>query len=68
MDNKFPTAADVREMLSPLTTAQTEALADASKVPFTTLLKIKNGVTENPRIDTVEQFIGLIDSVQQTTV
>lgn len=65
MQTKCPTAAEVREMLSPLNTAQIEALADASKVPFTTLLKIKSGITENPRIDTVQQFIGLIDSVTQ---
>ena len=65
MDKQIPTAAEIRERLSPLTTAQTQALAEASDVPFTTLLKIKNGVTDNPRIDTVQQFYGLIDSVKE---
>lgn len=64
MGIKIPTAAEVRERLSSLKTAQIQALSDASSVPFTTLLKIKNGITENPRLDTVEQFYSYIDAVK----
>ena len=66
METKIPTAAEVRERLSPMNTAQIQALADASSVPFTTLLKIKSGITENPRIDTVEQFYAHIEAAKAT--
>lgn len=56
-------SAMVRNKLHFFAVKDLQALSDASGIPFTTLLKIKNGVTSNPGIDTVNQFIGLIDSV-----
>ena len=56
MAKTFPTAAEVRAALEPLTVPGLEKLAGASGVPFHTLLKIRDGVTKNPRLDTVCQF------------
>lgn len=36
-----------------MTLAQLEQLATDSGVPFTTLVKVRNGQTENPRLETV---------------
>lgn len=66
MKTNIPTAEQIRDKLSDLNLAQTQALADASDVPFTTLLKIRNGTTENPRIETVRQFYHLIDAASKT--
>lgn len=66
MEAKIPTAYEIRERLAPLSIAQIQELADVSLVPFTTLLKIKRGITENPRIDTVGQFLEHIDSVSKS--
>lgn len=54
--NDIPSAADVFERLSPLSYQQLEELARISGVPFHTLLKIRDGDTGNPRIDTVCKF------------
>lgn len=61
MNVTIPTAAEIRARLTPLTRAQMIDLARVASVPFTTLLKIRNGETENPRIDTVRQFFDCID-------
>lgn len=64
MEQKIPTAAEIRGRLALIGHAQTQELAKISGVPFTTLWKIRNGVTENPRIETVGQFFHLIESVK----
>lgn len=66
MDINIPTSAEVRARLAGLGQSDMQALAEASKVPFTTLLKIKNGVTENPRIETVRQFWGHLTKPKRT--
>lgn len=48
-----PSPAQVRAKLAPMTMAQLEQLADRAGVPFTTLVKVRNGQTENPRLETV---------------
>jgi predicted transcriptional regulator len=53
MSTSVPSPAEVRAKLQPLTMAQLESLAGDSGVPFTTLVKVRNGQTENPRLDTV---------------
>lgn len=61
----IPSAADVRDALRPLSHAQMQDLAIRSGVPFTTLWKVRSGETENPRIETVRQFLPLVSEVQQ---
>lgn len=41
--------------------ADLQALADASLVPFPTLMKIRQGTTENPGIETVRRFLPVLD-------
>jgi predicted transcriptional regulator len=53
MNTVIPSPADVRAKLAPLTLAQLEDLAKRCDVPFTTLVKVRNGQTENPRLETV---------------
>ena len=56
MDSNIPTAAEVMAALAPLSDAQLNELARISGVSYHTLLKIRNGTTKDPRIDTVEPF------------
>ena len=49
----LPTPEEVRSRLSLLSHAQMLALAEITAVPFTTLWKIRGGVTMNPRLSTV---------------
>lgn len=53
MSTTIPSPAEVRAKLAPLTLAQLEELSKRSRVPFTTLVKLRNGQTENPRLETV---------------
>jgi hypothetical protein len=55
-DTHVPTPEQVAAALRPLNDAQLQQLADASGVSYFTLLKIRQGHTENPRILTVSQF------------
>lgn len=48
-----------------MTHAQVQQLSRLSKVPFTTLWKIKDGTTSNPGIETVRLFIDHIDDAQR---
>lgn len=56
MENKIPTANEVRVLLAKFTTAETQDLADKSGVPFTTILKIRTGETSDPRLETVRKL------------
>jgi hypothetical protein len=56
MAKTFPTPAEVQAALKPLSPPGLQKLAEASGVPFHTLLKIRDGVTGNPRLGTVQQF------------
>ncbi len=58
----IPSAAEVRDMLQPYDTGAMRALAQQSGVPFTTLWKVKAGVTRNPGIETVRAFIGYLSA------
>ena len=49
----LPTPEEVRSRLALLSHAQMLALAEITAVPFTTLWKIRGGVTLNPRLSTV---------------
>jgi hypothetical protein len=60
MKDKIPSISDIRGRLEPLNHAAIRSLADVSKVPFTTLLKIRSGETQNPGIETVRSFAGHI--------
>lgn len=65
MDTNIPSAQEVRQRLEPLSFAQMQALAALSGVPFTTLWKVRNGVTEDPRLETVRQFMPHIAVVSE---
>ena len=62
MENMIPTSLQVRERLATLTYGQVTALARLSGVPLTTLWKVRNGDTQDPRIDTVAQFLPHIET------
>jgi predicted transcriptional regulator len=53
MTSEIPSAAEVRSRLMSLTPTQVEQLAEQTHVPLPTLIKIRHGQTENPRIETV---------------
>ena len=63
MTTSIPSAADVRAALEKLSHAQVGELVERSAVPFTTLWKIRNGETGNPRLETVRQFMPFIGAV-----
>ena len=60
MEQKIPTSSEIRERLAVIGHAETQELSRISGVPFTTLWKIRNGETSNPRIDTACRFFHLI--------
>lgn len=53
MNNSIPTAAEVRSRLQLLTRRRVIELAQTAGVPFPTLVKIRNGQTVNPGVETV---------------
>lgn len=53
MENTIPSASDVRERLAGLTRAQLVELSEKTSTPFTTLLKIRSGETQDPKLETV---------------
>jgi predicted transcriptional regulator len=53
MSTTIPSPAEVRAKLAPMSLAKLEELATRTGVPFTTLVKLRNGQTENPRLETV---------------
>lgn len=53
MQSPIPSATDVRSKLEPLKLAELEALAERSGVPITTIIKVRNGQTANPRLETI---------------
>jgi hypothetical protein len=52
MSTTIPSPAEVRAKLAPMSLAKLEELATRTGVPFTTLVKLRNGQTENPRLET----------------
>ena len=56
MDMHIPSADDLREALSPMKYVHLQRLSSLSGVPFHTLLKIRDGDTENPGLETVRKF------------
>lgn len=57
MGTPLPSIDSIRERLSGMSYAAVKALASTSRVPFTTLWKIRDGTTGNPGIETVRLFI-----------
>jgi hypothetical protein len=51
--NQIPSADDVRARLLPYTTGGLMRLSEVCGVPWTTLVKVRNGQTANPRLETV---------------
>ena len=64
MSADLPTAASIRAALETLTYAQGQRLSLASGVPFTTIWKIRDGITKNPGIETVRMFLPHLESLQ----
>lgn len=56
MANQIPSAVELKTKLAPLGHKDVRELAQASGVPFTTLLKVKDGTTTNPGVETVRKF------------
>jgi hypothetical protein len=56
MANQIPSAVELKTSSLPSATRMSEELAQASGVPFTTLLKVKDGTTTNPGVETVRKF------------
>ena len=67
MNTPIPSAADVSARLTRLSRAEVQRLADASGVPFHTLLKIRSGETSNPGIETVRLFAPHLDAFGAAT-
>lgn len=63
MQAKIPSADEVRAALGSLSMAQVHELSRLSGVPWTTLRKIRDGETPNPRLETVRQFAPHVSSV-----
>lgn len=62
MEQKIPATAEIRGRLALIGHAQTHDISRNSRVPVTPLWKIRNGVTGNPRIETVGKIFHLIES------
>ena len=68
MNQVVPSAFEVRTKLGSLRPGELEALAASSRVPITTLIKLRNGQTGNPRIETVRQiWPGLVAATASPT-
>lgn len=52
----FPSADQIKARLNGLSAAKLQQLSTDSKVPYTTLNKMRRGETHNPRIETVRAF------------
>lgn len=61
----IPPLTMVRSRLEHLSQAQLATLASESGVPFGTLMKIRQGVTTNPGIETVRKFFPLLDAQRE---
>jgi len=57
MELDIPSAEQVRAELAPLSLKQLDKLAELSKVPATTIYKIKRGETANPGVETLRKFL-----------
>lgn len=51
--NAIPSADEVRALLRPYTVGRLMTLGEKCGVPWTTLIKIRNGQTADPRLETV---------------
>ena len=60
MKSQIPPLSSIRQALRELNTAQVRRLADKTKIPFTTLWKIRSGETKNPGVETVRLFIAAL--------
>ena len=65
MDSNIPTVEALRRSLNDLSPGQMAALASMSGVPVHTLVKVKNGQTTNPRIETVRAFVPFISKAKK---
>jgi predicted transcriptional regulator len=57
MDTSIPSSDELKARLQELTPGQMDALARMSGVSVHTLIKLKNGQTDNPRLETVRAFL-----------
>ena len=64
MSTTIPSASDVTQRLKLLDNQQLRALSEKTGAPFTTLWKIRSGVTEDPRIETVRLIWPELDSAE----
>jgi hypothetical protein len=62
--DQFPPIEDIRASLAGLSHQQLHYLSRGSSVPYTTLLKIRSGITGNPGIETVRKFWPLVPAIQ----
>ena len=64
MHTQIPPISDVQQKLKGLGHAEMHSLSRLSGIPFTTLWKIRDGVTKNPGIETVRVFYPHIDGAR----
>lgn len=67
MKTDFPSTEAVQTRLKLLKVVEIDALANRSGVPSSTLWKIRNGVTQNPGLETVRKFFHLLPATPSTT-
>lgn len=63
----IPPLRMIRNKLGKLTQAQIQKLADDSGVPFSTIMKIRLGITKNPGTETVREFWPLLTAQDDAT-
>ena len=66
MPSVVPSVESIRLELLSLGHAEVQQLATLSRVPFSTIWKIRDGTTKNPGIATVGQFISHVEVIAST--
>ena len=62
--DQFPPFDDIKARLAGLSHQQLRYLSRGSGVPYTTLLKVRNGPTTNPGIETVRKFWPKVEAIE----
>ena len=58
MSYQIPSQQDVRNLLRGFKPAELQAIGDQSGVPLPTIMKIRQGITRNPGLETVRSILG----------
>lgn len=58
--HQIPSTAQVRLRLKAMSTEAVRQLSLASRVPYTTIWKVRDGTTANPGLETVRQILAFM--------